>query len=74
MAEEPGLGGRLEAEPGYGLKLSWSGGLLTLGGEVGEEAGVARGSTGAATLGLELGDLKPDGIEHNLMVTGELRF
>ena len=83
-ADEADLGGRLEAELGYGLKSPWSRGLLrlTLGGEAGEDADAACRLKGAvaldasATLGLELEVRDPPsgGAERSLMATAELRF
>ena len=83
-AAEPDLGGRLAAELGYGLKSPWSRGLLTLalGGELGEDEGVAARLSGrvaldgTSALGLELKlrEPKSGGTEHSLMLTGELRF
>ena len=83
-AAEPDLGGRLAAELGYGLKSPWSRGLLTLalGGELGEDEGVAArlsgrvAPDGTSTLGLalELREPKSGATEYGLMLTGELRF
>ena len=83
-AAEPDLGGRLAAELGYGLKSPWSRGLLTLalGGELGEDEGVAArlsgrvapDGTSALGLALELREPKSGATEYSLMLTGELRF
>jgi len=83
-ATEPELGGRVEAELGYGLKSPLSRGLLTLtaGGEWGEDAdtvcrlsGVAALSA-SASLGLELELRRPPSgaTERSLMLKAELKF
>ena len=83
-ATEPEVGGRLEAELGYGLKSPLGRGLLTLtaGGEWGEGAdtvcrlsGIAALSA-SASLGLELELRRPKSgaIGRSLMLKAELRF